>query len=386
MSHSQSLDTLLSADPAPAVQAIASDLHRRLDAVGGNLVLAGSGELGRATLKAVRQAGLNPVAFTDNNAEKSGTEVSGVPVMTPVEAVRRFQGTSLFAITVYTSGSLWTQFRGLGVEPISFARLAWTFPASFMPYYSVDDPQIIPRNAVEIRRLFGFWTDDASRAEYLAQLQWRTTLDPEVLGGQCPPADTLFAPDLISLTDHESFVDCGAFDGDTLAQFLARTKGRFKSIAAFEPDALNFARLEKLAADLPGGQPATVHLFQNALGSAPGRTRFDFTGTVGSTLGSGEGWVEVVTLDQTAGAFAPTFIKMDIEGSEPEAIRGASEIIRRHQPILAVCLYHATRHLWEIPLLIKDLLPAYRLYLRRYSNDCWEQICYAIPPHRSIAP
>ena len=295
------------------------------------------------------------------------------------------QNAALFAITVYTSESLWAQFRGLGVEPISFARLAWAFPTSFMPYYSVDDPQIIPQNAGEIRRLFEFWADDASRAEYLAQLQWRTTLDPEVLGGQCPPVDTLFAPDLISLTDHESFVDCGAFDGDTLAQFLTRTQGRFQSITAFEPDALNFARLEKLVADLPGAQPAAVHLFPNALGSAPGRTRFDFTGTVGSTLGAGEGWVEVVTLDQTAGAFAPTFIKMDIEGSEPEAIRGASEVIRRHQPIMAVCLYHTTRHLWEIPLLIKELLPAYSLYLRRYSNDCWEQICYAIPPHRSIA-
>jgi len=52
---------------------------------------------------------------------------------------------------------------------------------------------------------------------------------------------------------------------------------------------------------------------------------------------------------------------------------------------MAICLYHAARHLWEIPLLIKEILPSYHLYLRRYSNDSWEQICYAIPSHRILA-
>jgi FkbM family methyltransferase len=385
LSHLQSLDSLLSTDPTPAMEAAATALRKRVDAASGKLVLAGAAVLGVATLKLARKAGLTPIAFTDNNPDKSGTQVSGVPVMTPAEAVSRFKNEALFVITVYTSEPLWSQFRQLGVDPVSFTRLSWAYPDSFLPYFGVDDPRIIPQNADEIRRAFEFWDDEASRIEYLAQLQWRTTLDPEVLGGQCPPVDCLFAPDLVALNDHESFVDCGAFDGDTVTHFLGRTGGKFQSIAAYEPDHMNFARLEKLVANLPGSAPSRVHLFPNALGSAPGRIRFDTTGTVESALGAGEGWVDVVTLDDTADAFAPTFVKMDIEGAEPDAIRGASRLIHRHQPIMAVCLYHATRYLWEIPAMLKELVPGYSLYLRRYSNDCWEQVCYAIPPHRSIA-
>ena len=383
--HSDVLDALLSADPAPGMWTVASALRTQLDAVGGRVILAGAGVLGMATLKAARKAGLIPVAFTDNNAARSGTDVSGVPILTPSEAVRTYMHDAVFVITVYTSESLWAQFRQLGVEPVSFTRLAWTFPDAFLPYYGVDDPRIIPGAADEIRRVFGFWDDEASRVEYLAQLKWRTTLEPEVLGGYSPAVDTLFAPDLIALNDHESFVDCGAFDGDTVTQFLGRTQGRFQSVTAFEPDSVNFSKLEKLVAKIPGTLPSNVHLFPKALGSEPGRIRFDNTGTVESSVGGGEGEIDVVTLDQVAEAYAPTFLKMDIEGAEPQAIRGAARLIRRHQPIMAICLYHATQHLWEIPLLIKELVPGYSLYLRRYSNDCWEQICYAIPPGRSIA-
>jgi FkbM family methyltransferase len=385
MRHSDSLPlaAILAADSSAAMQAVGRAVRQRLEAAGGKIVLAGSGELGRAALDASRKAGLDAVAFTDNDAEKSGTEVSGIPVVSPAEAVRNFSDEAIFVITVYTSESLWAQFRGLGVEPISFARLAWTFPDAFLPYWCLDRPETIPRNEQLIRRVFEFWADDASRAEYLAQLQWRTALAPELLGGHSPSSETLFAPDLISLTDHESFVDCGAFDGDTIARFLALTDGRARSIAAFEPDTVNFSKLAKLVAGLPGSLPSRTHLFPNALGSAPGRIRFNTMGTVRSAAGAGRSWVAVANLDETADSFAPTFIKMDIEGAEPDAIRGASRIIRRHQPIMAVCLYHAPRHLWEIPLLLKELLPSYRLHLRRYSNDCWEQVCYAVPPHRS---
>jgi len=384
-SHSDTLNAILSADTSEAMRAVAEAIRQRLDAVGGKLILMGSKDLGRAALKASRKAGLNPLAFTDNNPEKVGTTVDGLQVISPAEAVRRYRGDAVFVITVYTSESLWAQACGLGVEPVSFTRLAWTFSDAFLPYYGLDDPRIISRNANEIRSCMDVWADETSRAENLAQLQWRTTLKPEVLGGHCPAVDTLFAPDLVVLNDHESFVDCGAFDGDTVKQFLGRTEGKFQFITAFEPDRVNFSKLEKLTAGLPGANPFNIHLFPNALGSEPGRIRFDTTGTVGSAAGCGEGWVDVVALDDTAEAFAPTFIKMDIEGAEPEAIRGAARLIRRHQPLMAVCLYHATRHLWEIPLYLKSVLPSYNLHLRRYSNDCWELICYAIPPGRSIA-
>jgi hypothetical protein len=80
----------------------------------------------------------------------------------------------------------------------------------------------------------------------------------------------------------------------------------------------------------------------------------------------------------------PTFIKMDIEGAEPDAIAGATATIRRSKPLLAVCAYHKCEHLWTLPALLKAALPEYRASLRRYAEECWEMVYYAVPPERVV--
>jgi hypothetical protein len=92
--------------------------------------------------------------------------------------------------------------------------------------------------------------------------------------------------------------------------------------------------------------------------------------------------VECRRLDDISWPLTPTYVKMDIEGAEPQALVGATGLLRRHHPILAVCTYHRSEHLWQIPNLIRSIAPEYNLFLRRYAEECWEGVCYAIPNHR----
>jgi hypothetical protein len=87
----------------------------------------------------------------------------------------------------------------------------------------------------------------------------------------------------------------------------------------------------------------------------------------------------VGTLDQVLESERPTFLKMDIEGSEGEALEGGREVVRRHRPLLAIAAYHRPEDLWELPLRIARLDPGYRIHLRRHSDECWEEVCYALP-------
>src|SRR5207302_7323178 len=105
----------------------------------------------------------------------------------------------------------------------------------------------------------------------------------------------------------------------------------------------------------------------SAVAAASGTVRFNATGHAGAAI-SNAGDIEVgaVTLDEALRDENPTFIKMDIEGAEPDALRGARETIRRTQPILAVCVYHLQNHLWQVPLLMRELFPAARFFLRTY--------------------
>jgi len=87
--------------------------------------------------------------------------------------------------------------------------------------------------------------------------------------------------------------------------------------------------------------------------------------------------LQVVSLDECI--LEPvTFIKMDIEGAEYEALEGAKHILKKDKPKLAVCLYHKKDDMWRIPYLIKSLVPEYRLYIRHYSNYEGETVLYAI--------
>lgn len=74
---------------------------------------------------------------------------------------------------------------------------------------------------------------------------------------------------------------------------------------------------------------------------------------------------------------------MDIEGSELDALVGAQELIRRANPILAVCAYHRQDHLWRVPLLIHSISDQYRFFLRPHGSEGWDLVCYAVPPRPS---
>jgi FkbM family methyltransferase len=177
-------------------------------------------------------------------------------------------------------------------------------------------------------------------------------------------------------------VDCGAFDGDTLQEFINRRGEAFANIVAIEPDPANCEALEARVSKLPSETRSRIHLIQSAVGSKHEVVTFNATGTAGSSLGEGSYQVECAPLDELLYGIKPTFIKMDIEGAEPDALLGARQIIEQNTPVLAICLYHAQEHLWQIPLFIHSICDKYDFFLRRYSDECWELVCYGVPKAR----
>ncbi len=82
-------------------------------------------------------------------------------------------------------------------------------------------------------------------------------------------------------------------------------------------------------------------------------------------------------MDEILADRKPTYIKFDVEGAEHDALVGGTGTITANMPVLAVCLYHRPHDLWDLPLLVRSMRPDYRMYLRRYSDERWEQLLYA---------
>jgi FkbM family methyltransferase len=391
LSTTTSLDELLSEGAAFAEARERRELDRLIRGTAG-IVLFGAGNLGRKIQRVLHRNGPDALAFADNNQSLWGSSIEGIPVLSPQEAVTRFGSSAAFVISIWGVGSRdrmasrSQQLKDLGCRTVlPFVPLAWKYAAELLPHQMIDLPHKVLAATDEIQTVYDLWADEFSRTEFLAQLRWRLLGDfdsmADPVGGE-----TYFPEDLFRMGAHEVFVDCGAFDGDTVSSFLGVTHGRFSEIIAFEPDPGNYAKLNRRVEGLDASVRGRITTHRKAVGESNGMVQFDARGTDGSAIGSGDSEVECIALDNAlSGDDVPTFIKMDIEGAEPSALLGASRTIARHSPILAVCSYHEQDHLWRIPSLIHKLNPGYRLYLRPHCIEGWDSVCYAVPAERACS-
>jgi hypothetical protein len=108
--------------------------------------------------------------------------------------------------------------------------------------------------------------------------------------------------------------------------------------------------------------------------------RFDPAGTRGSSLTeAGGSEIPVVALDEVLGGSRVTFVKMNIEGAEIEALRGAANSIARWRPKLAISAYHRPSDLWEVAATVREIDPGYRFHLRQHDGGIIETVLYALP-------
>jgi FkbM family methyltransferase len=156
---------------------------------------------------------------------------------------------------------------------------------------------------------------------------------------------------------------------------------QIKNIAVFEPQNTLCRNIAQYFHDkrnmfgsllvFPCGVHSQIEKFRFSIpGDAPSAAKID---EMGNDI------IQCVAIDDVLQGFNPTFIKMDIEGAELEALKGAKNTITEYHPQLAICVYHSLSDIWEIPLLIKSFYPGYRLYLRSYNYMGLETVLYAFP-------
>ena len=385
-----SLDKMLSEDPASATERAATAFDRIAAPFGKSLVLFGAGGIGKKTAGGLRKVGIEPRAFADNNQTLWGTKVAGIPVFSPAEAAAKFCNDATFVCTIWRGegrehmGDRMRQLADLGCRRVvPFGQLFWKYAEIFTPHYAFDLPDKVLRQRADVRKAFSLFRNRASREEFLAQLRWRLYLDFDRLPD--PVAHAIYFPDdLVRWTPHETFVDAGAFDGDTIRTLLARPGQESAEVIAFEPDPANFQKLQKYAAKLPDCVRSNIEVRKQALGARREKLFFAASGTPSSMMASSGIEVQVVPLDEVLGDRRCTTLKMDIEGAELDALEGARRCIRRDLPLLAVCCYHRQDHLWKVPLLIDSISDNYRFFLRPHLLEVWDLVCYAIPKDRLL--
>lgn len=212
--------------------------------------------------------------------------------------------------------------------------------------------------------------DYISRMTLLAILANWIYLSMDLLVKFKSPFFDYWEPDIFPGNRGDVLVDLGAYVGDSLLNYSNMYGLGYKKIYAYE---ISAESVRELRANIPKWNLHDVEIRQKGAGREHGRMYVRQSAESGSANrlaaeGPADRSVEVVALDEDI-TEPVSCIKMDIEGSEQEALLGAERIIREQMPKLAVCVYHGYDDLWKIPLMIDGMVPEYRFYLRHNGGN-----------------
>ncbi len=189
--------------------------------------------------------------------------------------------------------------------------------------------------------------------------------------------------DYFSPRDNEIFVDCGCYDGGTCMRFIGwcGEKG-YDQIYTFEADTENYPKCEKALSNID-----KCKLYNYGIAREKNKVYFASRGFETSSIISeedakkkdfeGVSTIETISLDEVLEGKEITYLKMDIEGAEYDAILGAKNLIEKNHPRMAISIYHSPEDFVTIPYLLLQLQPDYRIVFRHYALDELETVMYA---------
>lgn len=331
------------------------------------------------------------VGVVDDFKAGKQADFHGTPVISSQALVSRAQSTPLVCINGCRYDHSRRYFKNLtlrhGLPMLNFEQaLRWLAISPAKDYRLDDWGGYIAEHAQQLITLAGRLDDDYSRVTLFSVLLAHLTCDPEWILNCAKPYLTLYFRSGLWLPDqNERFADCGASIAESTKAFIDASHGHFKKIWMIEPDEVNRATLAEFITgyerDWSLNAPGSIELLGHAVGSADSTMPFLHQGGHGGHLLSMPTDqaicrdVSVRRLDALLDDM-PTLIKMDIEGAELEALKGASGLIAEGKPKLAISAYHRPSDLLDISRYVNSVRSDYRIGLRHHTEERWDTCLY----------
>jgi FkbM family methyltransferase len=342
----------------------------------GKTIIYGAGETGRRVRVLLEQHGIRIACFLD---EKGGENIfiDNIPVLKPDSPDADKTANVILAVFNHKTDiiPILSLLKRLGFAKVfTYTEFFIHFSDELPVHYWLGPADLYKAHLSDIQTVFSMLEDDLSKELFLSLLQLRLTGNPTYIPQ--PQIESIYFPsDIPGRNKPCHFIDCGAFCGDTLMSVKEKF-GMLNSIRAFEPDLDNYKKMVQLNNDMHfSGDTVLVPC---GVWSSTVQLRFASNDSADSNVSEhGSSIVQCVALDDCLSGYDPTLIKMDIEGSELEALKGCKNMIKSAHPELAISVYHKPDHLWEIPLFIKKIVPEYKCFLRSHGANGYDTVLYA---------
>lgn len=351
-----------------------------------DVIIFGAGQSGDWVMNLLRENHIFPKCYCDNYSGKWGTKRQGVDVLSFENAMQEYPAAAICVASMWAEEII-EQIKKYDESMLErtwnlLTTMCWETTNSL---YISQEPEFLREHKLQFENLFGVLEDDASKTTLEGLLNYRLTRKKTYLNGIKTNSKTYVDDDVIPRWCMDKIyngviIDGGAFDGDTVELFIRSWGSRNPlTIHCWEVEEKNYRIIQEKVGTY---KPHRIFVHKEALWSV----RDVQVGIEGDTL---SGKIDL-TSKETA-SFIKTgciddyrlenvgFIKLDIEGAEREALKGAECTIKRCRPILAVCAYHLQDDLLVLSDYIRSLGCGYQLVLRHYMSSSGDTILYAIP-------
>ena len=361
------------------VRHIEEKIFEAIKASPAPIVLWGAGELSWYITSYLRYHDMEPACMCDNNAAKNGTLHLGFQVYNYDALKEKFaQQGGKYHIIVST---------GPQYKDAIFSQLAAAQeknPVWYLRGYEVCGEKItyqyVRQHLQQFEEAYSSLSDELSKKVFVNVLNAKLSGDFSLYNAVMSGTE-YFDEEIVKLKDDEIFLDIGAYKGKDIVEFTRRTGGKYDGIIALEPDRKTLTILQETLT-CHGIKNVEVHVkgawnkhaFLYFHDGREGSSRVSETTDTAFPSTS----IEVDTIENVLNGRRVTYISMDIEGAEHNAILGAEETIKRWKPKMAVCVYHKREDLFDLLLLLKSFVPQYKFYMRHYSDNQTETVLYAI--------
>lgn len=244
----------------------------------------------------------------------------------------------------------------------------------------VFDLEYAKANSEDFQKVYKMLADEQSKKVFENVIRYKLSGELRYLRECESPAEEKF--DLLQIGTEEIVVDLGAYDGDTLVEFLNGTSLQFTKLYAMEPDNKNYRKLKR-----------RLYMIGSALLEAYNVGAWDEDTTITFNMRAGRSStasggtqraaryqdIKMMKTDTMLHGQPATYIKIDVEGAEENALRGAAETIANFRPKLNVAMYHRNEDMFRLPLLISELNKRYKFYLRHHPCiPDWDTNLYCV--------
>lgn len=339
---------------------------------GSRCVVSGRAAEWAETAAQLTAASAHVIAFHDPRDRVWPLRFRGLPVVRG--ALDRRFGDALVVIAGKPTKA-WFNACARGLE-----RCAWQQPLPDWQRRGRYAPQLTQDEQTLIRTLFDSLQDEASR-DVLASIV-RARLEGDTGFQRISPYREYDHP-VVHAEAGDFVIDAGACVGDTATMFAWQVGPRGQ-VLALEPEQGPYQALSQRSAHHPF---RNITPLRQGAWSERATLRFDQRGAGSSTISAdGTSQIEVTSVDALVTERRlprVDLIKMDIEGAEREALRGAEQTVLRFRPKLQISLYHRQTDLYLLPAQIRDMVDDYRFFLGHHSHYHMETDLYAVPRERS---